>query len=576
MTISELSQKCEQAFEVVCADSGARVEAHDGKEAGGEKLLEALEREQGRFRIWARNIGALRDPTSTSSLDSRLHDAPKFRNAIASVLEGLLESLETVFGILKGDLPNRTAAIAVMDAGASQSNTTELKELALDVRSSITDLFRYSMFLRRQQPRGREAPTGAELRALDASLDVRHTTDMFPKLKDRPWLAERIGNAIAQRREYIRFRQRHQQPSAERLTHAPGCETASTKATTYKETDGSGVLPEEPQDASGPSIRTNATSFVTVFNNDGTGGLPILDLERLIFKNVQLKYGEYIECPFCRTIQKLHNTSEWSHFEKGHARDIAKSRVGPLLNMCDRPIQYFGHGSCPLCDTWNPEPNTGHNSQDFCKHLARHLRQLALSAIPLTIEGLEIKDDCQEEILDEELQDVLKRMLTRSELVERLNRSHDTFLSHLGSFIGRLHLQSQSRPELASAIKQSALSGGELLSVIDGVCDHSNFTDHSSFTSDALNQARAIMFERIRELVFAARDTLINTALEEADVIMPHDNSILLSSATGCVRAAGDCVAKAKAAVERIGDFEFEIENSSLGIDLTVLDMTPE
>ncbi|KAF7550567.1 hypothetical protein G7046_g7975 [Stylonectria norvegica] len=150
---------------------------------------------------------------------------------------------------------------------------------------------------------------------------------------------------------------------------------------------------------------------------------------------------------------------------------------------------------------------------------------------------------------------------------ERLNRSHDSFLSHLGSFIGRLHLQSQSRPELASAIKQSALSGGELLAVIDGVCDHTNST------SDSLTFARGTMFERIQDLVFSARDTLINAASEEADMIMPQDNSLLLMSATGCVRAAGDCVAKARAAIERIGDFEFELESHSLGIDLSVLDV---
>ncbi|KPM39139.1 hypothetical protein AK830_g7437 [Neonectria ditissima] len=153
---------------------------------------------------------------------------------------------------------------------------------------------------------------------------------------------------------------------------------------------------------------------------------------------------------------------------------------------------------------------------------------------------------------------------------ERLNRTHDTFLSHLGSFIGRLHLQSQSRPELASAIKQSALSGGELLAVVDGVYEHINSS------SQILAQARAIMFERIQDLVFSARDTLVNAESEEADVIMPQDNSILLMSATGCVRAAGDCVAKAKVAIERIGDFEFEMESSSLGIDLSILDIAPE
>lgn len=153
---------------------------------------------------------------------------------------------------------------------------------------------------------------------------------------------------------------------------------------------------------------------------------------------------------------------------------------------------------------------------------------------------------------------------------ERLNRSHDSFLSHLGSFIGRLHLQSQSRPELASAIRQSALSGGELLAVVDGVYDHINSS------SEVLAHARAIMFARIQDLVFSGRNTLVNAASEEADLIMPQDNNILLTSATGCVRAAGDCVAKAKAAIERIGDFEFEIETSSLGIDLSMLDVAED
>jgi hypothetical protein len=153
---------------------------------------------------------------------------------------------------------------------------------------------------------------------------------------------------------------------------------------------------------------------------------------------------------------------------------------------------------------------------------------------------------------------------------ERLNRNHDKFLSHLGSFIGRLHLQSQSRPELAMAIKHSATSGGELLTVVDAVCNHNNSNAH------ALTQARTTLFERIYDLVFSARDTLAHAATEEADVIMLQDNSLLLMSATGCVRAAGECVAKAKAAIERIGDFEFELEENVLGIDLTILDTVPQ
>ncbi|KKA28732.1 hypothetical protein TD95_004418 [Thielaviopsis punctulata] len=150
---------------------------------------------------------------------------------------------------------------------------------------------------------------------------------------------------------------------------------------------------------------------------------------------------------------------------------------------------------------------------------------------------------------------------------ERLTKGHDTFLSHLGSFIGRLQFQSQSRPELVLSIKQSATSGGDLLAVVDVVCCQ------TTVSTDILTAAREAMFERIQELVFAGHDIVKNTTPDEADVVMPQQNGVLIAAATGCVKAAGDCVAKTKWVIERIGDFEFELEEWSLGIDLSVLDV---
>ncbi|OTB16160.1 hypothetical protein K445DRAFT_21797 [Daldinia sp. EC12] len=153
---------------------------------------------------------------------------------------------------------------------------------------------------------------------------------------------------------------------------------------------------------------------------------------------------------------------------------------------------------------------------------------------------------------------------------ERLNSCHDTFLSHLGSFIGRLHVQSQSRPELALAIKHSVISGGELFAVVDAICDH------NMSVSETLGQSRVAMYDRIRDLVYLAREILGNRGPDGEDVIMPQDNSRLLLAATGCVKAAGECVAKTKWVLERIGDFEFEVENGNLGIDLGVFEAVSE
>ncbi|KAL1895993.1 Ras guanine nucleotide exchange factor bud5 [Ceratocystis pirilliformis] len=154
---------------------------------------------------------------------------------------------------------------------------------------------------------------------------------------------------------------------------------------------------------------------------------------------------------------------------------------------------------------------------------------------------------------------------------QRLSKSHDTFLSHLGSFIGRLQFQSQSHTELVLSIKQSATSGGGLLAVVDVVCFQ------TTVSADIITAARASMFERIQELVSAGHEIIKKSSPEETDAVMPQEKGVLIAAATGCVKAAGDCVAKTKWVVERIGDFEFELDESwSLGIDLSVLDFSSD
>ncbi|KAM7206390.1 ras guanine nucleotide exchange factor A [Naviculisporaceae sp. PSN 640] len=164
--------------------------------------------------------------------------------------------------------------------------------------------------------------------------------------------------------------------------------------------------------------------------------------------------------------------------------------------------------------------------------------------------------------------------LSRSQnlVSERLNQCHDIFLSHLGSFIGRLHIQSQSRPHLALAIKQSASSGGELLVVIDVVCAQ------NSLGVEALIHSRSAMYDHLKNLMRTARDVLVASGPEMEDVIVPQDNGRLLGAATSCVKATGECVAKTKWVIERIGDFEFERDRDvpSFDLDLSVLDSFQE
>jgi hypothetical protein len=74
--IQALSSRCISGFSR-CVDS-----SHEGE-------LEAIVDAQGRFNVWAANVGALQPPHSLKSLESRLKDAELMRRSVISGLERL-------------------------------------------------------------------------------------------------------------------------------------------------------------------------------------------------------------------------------------------------------------------------------------------------------------------------------------------------------------------------------------------------------------------------------------------------------------------------------------------------------
>ncbi|KAK2795374.1 hypothetical protein FQN51_000464 [Onygenales sp. PD_10] len=139
-----------------------------------------------------------------------------------------------------------------------------------------------------------------------------------------------------------------------------------------------------------------------------------------------------------------------------------------------------------------------------------------------------------------------------------LTSAYDEFLGVLGSFIG-LHLQSRSSTELLVTTQKATQSCRTLLTIVGTICEH------DLHRSDLLEQAKNTLYDRITELVHATRDVFRPAhASDEEFVFMPDEGKRLVDAATGCVRGAGDCVAKARRIFERSGDFE--IENVGLGI----------
>ncbi|CAG7566372.1 unnamed protein product [Fusarium equiseti] len=371
-----------------------------------------LEDEQGWFRIWASNLGALQPAESMKSLDRRLSDAPLMRKSVASGLERLQLSAKrgesrmqartvcpealltrfalTALAILNKSAPNRSIS------GGDAKSTTELDELLLSLRSAINHLFGLSILIRRQRPRGR-LPELEEL-TLESSPDISYLTDRFPKTKSNIWLARRLGNNITRQRRLIQYRQHHRESLAKRdFKGSDPADTATIVATTFHEGDKSSGTHQTPQDAdsSRMSIFTSATSFLSL--EDGTTtGRSIPDLSDMILDGVQLDYGKPFECPYCRTIQNpdtIFGSAEdlKKHLNNTHAGIVTEAQMPLILETCERPIKSFGSNSCPLCTDWEP-PSMKENAKSFSRHLARHLQQLALEALPLAIDGLEVRD----------------------------------------------------------------------------------------------------------------------------------------------------------------------------------------
>lgn len=63
-----------------------------------------------------------------------------------------------------------------------------------------------------------------------------------------------------------------------------------------------------------------------------------------------------------------------------------------MIQVGEQPLTHFGEGACLLCNKWDPKGIDAHNGKRFRSHVGKHLQELAREAIPLSIDGLEVRD----------------------------------------------------------------------------------------------------------------------------------------------------------------------------------------
>lgn len=284
-----------------------------------------------RFCLWAGSLGALREPNSQLSLESRIVDAPEIRIEIHRQLDHLLESIDD--GMFETALLNHISNAPSVATVVQESQTNyELKEDDKDmehfddfgdaeeepyeairvnfelIKVSLKALFRIAVLVRKGNPDIRfERAIHSSKCTFPPTFDIDHVKEKYPKLKakEQSWLAERLGKANARRRQFIKYCRDHRDRLAldDENMEAEGATALlqSSKATT--------LLPEKI--ASNVTVDEYEGDTVSILSvSSTTDTLSTLALPRLVDLS---KDGEPFECPICFTLRSIKGEHSWRY-----------------------------------------------------------------------------------------------------------------------------------------------------------------------------------------------------------------------------------------------------------------------
>ncbi len=219
------------------------------------------------------------------------------------------------------------------------SRIYEFNEVFGSIKNSITSLMRTSIIIRNATPRDRyiKAQSSTKNPFLE-SFDISHVGHKFPKVdsESREWLKKRLGKAITQRRQYLKYcRQHHDkfsrkvgdvdlsseskdpfydlgsitrsQNEAGTVNSVPTSALATTVASTLEPSrlEVSGGLAES--DADNLSDSYSQTSYATSVHEDMSGSrlhTPLLN---------DITNVSPFECPYCWTIQDISSEKAWRY-----------------------------------------------------------------------------------------------------------------------------------------------------------------------------------------------------------------------------------------------------------------------
>ena len=248
---------------------------------------------------------------------------------------------------MSGTRPNRVAVDANVSSGL-RLEVSEFSEVFGTVKDSITSLMQISIIIRNATPRDRyiKAQSSTKNPFLD-SFDVAHVGHKFPKIdsEGQEWLKRRLGKAITQRRQYLKYCREHhdkfsQQTELSQTTEVPRKTEVADESPksedplnaldpiskiqhevgTVRSVPVSALAPTDAStlqvskleateggDAEDISDSYSQTSYATSVHDDTTES----KLHTPSLKDITTRFP--FECPYCWTLQNGMNEKSWRY-----------------------------------------------------------------------------------------------------------------------------------------------------------------------------------------------------------------------------------------------------------------------
>jgi hypothetical protein len=209
---------------------------------------------------------------------------------------------------------------------------SETKELFGGIKDTIASLFRLAMIIRRSSPRDRFAKALDGSNPFDERYDVAHVRDKFPKLEvtRKQWLCKRLGRAITQRRQFLRYAREHRvkldkgaarhqeelgtgaarkflEPSFHVVQKSQAGRTDTTKPlSTLAPTAASTILLQDlPVEFDFTDVQSQTSFAVSLGDEEDADRIKLPSLSEVS------KGAASFECPLCWTIQSFRKESAW-------------------------------------------------------------------------------------------------------------------------------------------------------------------------------------------------------------------------------------------------------------------------